>query len=53
MMVYSMTSTGSAAKKEHAFAALDSASSGAVAEGCVGGGTGMNCYEFKGGIGSS
>ena len=40
-------------KKEHAFAALDSAVSGAVAEGCVGGGTGMNCYEFKGGIGTS
>jgi L-aminopeptidase/D-esterase-like protein len=40
-------------KKEHVFAALDSAVSGVVAEGCVGGGTGMNCYEFKGGIGSS
>lgn len=39
--------------KEHAFAALDSASSGVVVEGCVGGGTGMNCYEFKGGIGTS
>lgn len=39
--------------KEHVFAALDSAASGAVAEGCVGGGTGMNCYEFKGGIGTS
>ncbi len=40
-------------KKEHAFAALDNAASGSVAEGCVGGGTGMNCYEFKGGIGTS
>ncbi len=40
-------------KKEHVFSALESASPGAVAEGCVGGGTGMNCYEFKGGIGTS
>ena len=37
----------------HAFAALDGASSGAVAEGCVGGGTGMICHEFKGGIGTA
>lgn len=34
-------------------AALDSAKSGAVAEGNVGGGTGMQCYEFKGGTGTS
>jgi L-aminopeptidase/D-esterase-like protein len=40
-------------KPEHVFAALDSAQSGAIAEGCVGGGTGMICYEFKGGIGTS
>lgn len=40
-------------KPEHVFAALDNASSGAVAEGCVGGGTGMICHEFKGGIGTS
>lgn len=40
-------------KPEHTFAALDSAKSGAVAEGNVGGGTGMICYEFKGGIGTS
>lgn len=33
--------------------AYDSASSGPVAEGCVGGGTGMICHEFKGGIGTS
>jgi D-aminopeptidase len=33
--------------------ALDSASSGPVAEGNVGGGTGMVCNEFKGGIGTS
>src|SRR5215831_18057771 len=34
-------------------AALDSAAPGAVAEGNVGGGTGMVCYGFKGGIGTS
>ena len=33
--------------------ALDSARTGAVAEGSVGGGTGMNCYGFKGGSGTS
>lgn len=33
--------------------AYDSASGGPVAEGCVGGGTGMICHEFKGGIGTS
>jgi L-aminopeptidase/D-esterase-like protein len=37
----------------HVFAALDSARSGAVAEGNVGGGTGMVCYGFKGGIGTA
>jgi D-aminopeptidase len=40
-------------KPEHAFAAIDSAKSGAVPEGNVGGGTGMICHEFKGGIGTS
>ncbi|MEP7118128.1 MAG: P1 family peptidase [Acidobacteriota bacterium] len=40
-------------KDEHAFAALDGATSGPVAEGNVGGGTGMVCYGFKGGIGTS
>jgi L-aminopeptidase/D-esterase-like protein len=40
-------------KSEHAFAALDSAAPGPVAEGNVGGGTGMICYEFKGGIGTA
>ena len=40
-------------KKEHAFQALDSATGGPVTEGSVGGGTGMICYEFKGGIGTS
>ncbi len=38
---------------EDAFHALDSAQSGRVKEGNVGGGTGMVCYEFKGGIGTS
>jgi D-aminopeptidase len=40
-------------KTEHVIAALDGASSGKVAEGGVGGGTGMVCYGFKGGIGTS
>ncbi|MDP6664178.1 MAG: P1 family peptidase [SAR202 cluster bacterium] len=39
--------------KEHVFQALDSASDGQVAEGNVGGGTGMMCHGFKGGIGTS
>jgi D-aminopeptidase len=40
-------------KKEHVFEALDQAKPGPVAEGNVGGGTGMVCHEFKGGIGTS
>lgn len=40
-------------KKEHAFEALEKAKSGIVAEGNVGGGTGMVCHYFKGGIGTS
>jgi L-aminopeptidase/D-esterase-like protein len=36
-----------------AMLALDSAASGPLAEGSVGGGTGMNCYGFKGGTGTS
>src|SRR6266849_6438894 len=40
-------------KPEHAFHAIDSAHDGAVEEGNVGGGTGMICNEFKGGIGTS
>ena len=40
-------------KAEHAHAALRSASGGSVAEGNVGGGTGMICHEFKCGIGTS
>jgi D-aminopeptidase len=40
-------------KPEHAFAALDSAHAGAVEEGSVGGGTGMICNGYKGGIGTA
>jgi L-aminopeptidase/D-esterase-like protein len=40
-------------KKEHVFDAMESASSGPVKEGNVGGGTGMICHEFKGGTGTS
>ncbi len=39
--------------REHAFLALDGASSGPVAEGNVGGGTGMMAHLFKGGIGTA
>ncbi|MBM3180164.1 MAG: P1 family peptidase [Chloroflexi bacterium] len=40
-------------KENHVMKALDSAKSGAIEEGNVGGGTGMICYEFKGGTGTS
>lgn len=40
-------------KDHHIFSALDSATSGFIDEGNVGGGTGMMCYEFKGGTGTS
>ncbi len=40
-------------KPEHAIHAIESAHGGAVEEGNVGGGTGMICNEFKGGIGTS
>jgi len=40
-------------KPEHAWHALDTAHGGAVEEGNVGGGTGMICNEFKGGIGTA
>jgi D-aminopeptidase len=40
-------------KQEHAFEALTTAASGLVQQGNVGGGTGMVCHEFKGGIGTS
>jgi D-aminopeptidase len=40
-------------KPEHAFQAIDSAKSGPVQEGNVGGGTGMVCNGYKGGIGTA
>ena len=40
-------------QREQVFAALDSAASGPVAEGSVGGGTGMRTFGFKAGIGTS
>jgi len=40
-------------KAEHVRRAYQAASSGPVAEGSVGGGTGMICYDFKAGIGTS
>jgi L-aminopeptidase/D-esterase-like protein len=40
-------------KPEHVFRALDEAAGGRVPEGSVGGGTGMVCYGFKGGIGTA
>ena len=39
--------------EQAAIAALESAASGPVEEGSVGGGTGMVCYEFKGGNGTT
>ena len=40
-------------KEEHVFAALNSAAGGLPKEGVVGGGTGMICLGFKGGIGTA
>ena len=40
-------------KREHVFAAIENAAGGPVPEGNVGGGTGMQVYQFKGGIGTS
>jgi L-aminopeptidase/D-esterase-like protein len=40
-------------RPEHVIAALDSATGGVPAEGNVGGGTGMVCHGFKGGIGTA
>lgn len=45
--------TGFHVRREHVFAALDSARGGPVEEGSVGGGTGMRTFEFKSGIGTS
>jgi D-aminopeptidase len=39
--------------EQAAIDALESAASGPVEEGSVGGGTGMNCYQFKGGSGTA
>jgi D-aminopeptidase len=39
--------------REHVLAALDDAREGEIAQGCVGGGTGMICHGFKGGIGAA
>ncbi|WP_067828666.1 DmpA family aminopeptidase [Actinomadura kijaniata] len=44
---------GGHVRPEHAEAALDAAAPGPVAEGSVGGGTGMNCYGFKAGTGTA
>jgi L-aminopeptidase/D-esterase-like protein len=44
---------GQHVKPEHVWQALDSAKGGAVAEGSVGGGTGMMAHQFKGGTGTS
>ena len=46
-------SQGLAISRDDVFAALDSASTGPVTEGCVGAGTGMQLFGFKGGIGTS
>ena len=40
-------------KPAHVWKALENADSGSIPEGNVGGGTGMLCYEFKGGSGTS
>src|SRR6185369_3544808 len=44
---------GDHVRREHVLAAVAGASGGPVAEGNVGGGTGMICHEFKGGIGTA
>jgi D-aminopeptidase len=44
---------GEHVKARHAWQALDAARPGRVMEGAVGGGTGMGCNGFKGGIGTS
>jgi L-aminopeptidase/D-esterase-like protein len=40
-------------REEHVLSALDGARGGPIDEGSVGGGTGMICYEFKGGSGTA
>lgn len=44
---------GNHVRIEHVEAALDAAATGPVAEGSVGGGTGMTCYDYKGGNGTA
>ena len=44
---------GEHVRPEHVAAAYSTAAAGPVAEGSVGGGTGMICHEFKGGIGTA
>ncbi|HWA45965.1 MAG TPA: P1 family peptidase [Hypericibacter adhaerens] len=44
---------GAHVKPEHAILAIDAARAGPIEEGSVGGGTGMNCYAFKGGNGTA
>jgi D-aminopeptidase len=44
---------GQHVRREHVEAAFDGAAAGPVTEGSVGGGTGMICHGFKGGIGTS
>jgi L-aminopeptidase/D-esterase-like protein len=50
---YLNDSNGFHIQKKHVLEALEQAKSGAIAEGNVGGGTGMICYEFKGGTGTA
>lgn len=45
--------SGQHVRAEHVLSALDDASDGPVAEGNVGGGTGMRLFGFKGGIGTA
>jgi D-aminopeptidase len=51
--IYLNDINGHHVKPEHVEEALASARGGPVAQGSVGGGTGMICHEFKGGIGSA
>ena len=44
---------GTAVQPRHATEAIEAAGSGPLAEGAVGGGTGMRCYGFKGGSGTA
>ena len=50
---YLNDANGEHVKPAHAFQALDAAQPGPVQEGAVGGGTGMGCNGFKGGIGTA